>query len=154
MKHVGSNTLVLTNSPALFQIIKPKKVVKSFIQSKFVFPEQEDFKFFSSDKVLLSSAYEEARKAFDSELFGFFGNNLSLTEPQPCLTNISQFEQAIKDISYHTISKTFGKIPQSIVHEDNESCLKFATMPKMSLRTKHNTIPYHFFRTKVELLEI
>ena len=100
MKHVGSNTLVLTNSPALFQIIKPKKVVKSFIQSKFVFPEQEDFKFFSSDKVLLSSAYEEARKAFDSELFGFFGNNLSLTEPQPCLTNISQFEQAIKDISY------------------------------------------------------
>ena len=60
----------------------------------------------------------------------------------------------IKDISYHKISKTFGNIPQSIIHEDNEACLKFATMPKMSPRTKHITIPYHFFRTQVENLEI
>ena len=69
-------------------------------------------------------------------------------------THVLNDTAGIKDISYHTISKTFGKIPQSIVHEDNEACLKFATMPKMSLRTKHIAIPYHFFRTKVELLEI
>ena len=37
-----------------------------------------------------------------------------------------------KSINYHTISKTFGEIPPSIVHEDNEACLKFATTPKMS----------------------
>ena len=56
--------------------------------------------------------------------------------------------------SYHTISKTFGKIPQSIVHEDNEACLKLATMPKISPRTEHIAITYHFFRTQVENLEI
>ena len=54
-----------------------------------------------------------------------------------------------KSINYHTISKTFGEIPPSIVHEDNEACLKFATTPKMSPRTKHIAIPYHFFRSKV-----
>ena len=56
--------------------------------------------------------------------------------------------------TYATISKTFGKIPQSIVHEDNEACLKFATTPRMSSRTKHIAIPYHFFRSKVANLEI
>ena len=42
-----------------------------------------------------------------------------------------------KEIKYHTIAKMFGEIPMSIVHEDNEACLKFAKMPKMSPRTKH-----------------
>jgi len=55
---------------------------------------------------------------------------------------------------FKTISKTFGKLPQSIVHEDNEACLKFAKMPKMTPRTKHIAIPYHFFRSKVADLEI
>jgi hypothetical protein len=58
------------------------------------------------------------------------------------------------DASFKTIAKTFGNIPQSIVHEDNEACLKFSNMPKMSPRTKHIAIPYHFFRSKVEQLEI
>jgi len=49
-------------------------------------------------------------------------------------------------------SKTF--IPTSKVYEDNEACLKFATMPKMSPRTKHIALPYHFFRSKVEELEV
>ena len=48
----------------------------------------------------------------------------------------------------------YGSIPQSKVFEDNESCLKFATLPKMSPRTKHIAIPYHFFRSKIENLEI
>ena len=38
----------------------------------------------------------------------------------------------------------------SIIHKDNEACLKFAKMPKMSPRTKHITIPYHFFRSKID----
>ena len=54
--------------------------------------------------------------------------------------------------SYKTICRGF--VPQSKVYEDNAACLKFASMPKMSPRTKHIAIPYHFFRTKVEELEI
>ena len=54
----------------------------------------------------------------------------------------------------HTKSFILDKIHQSIVHEDNESCLKFVTMPKMFPRTKHIALPYHFFRSKVEELEI
>ena len=63
-------------------------------------------------------------------------------------------------LTYRTHPKAFkevvGKscIPQSTVHEDNEACLKFASMPKMSSRTKHIAIPYHFFRSKVDNLEI
>ena len=55
--------------------------------------------------------------------------------------------------SYSTISRTF-KLPTSIVYEDNTACLKFATMPKMSPRTKHIAIPYHLFCSKVVALEI
>ena len=44
----------------------------------------------------------------------------------------------------------FGEIPMSIVHEDNEACLKFVKMPKMSPRTKHIAIPSHFFRSKID----
>jgi hypothetical protein len=68
------------------------------------------------------------------------------------------------DVSYRTHSKAFSEvnspesgkstIPQSTVHEDNQACLKFATMPKMSPRTKHIAVPYHFFRSKVVSMEI
>ena len=46
---------------------------------------------------------------------------------------------------YRTIHK-YGSIPQSKVYEDNDACLKFATLPKMSPRTKNIAISYHFFR--------
>ena len=62
--------------------------------------------------------------------------------------------QAIKSLKFQAISKTFGEIPSSTVHEDNEACLRFATVPKMSPRTKHIAIPYHFFREKVANGEI
>jgi hypothetical protein len=57
---------------------------------------------------------------------------------------------------FRTFSKAFtlDTIASSTVYEDNEACLKFATMPKMSPRTKHIALPYHFFRTKVVELEI
>ena len=61
--------------------------------------------------------------------------------------------EGIKYILY-TMSKPFGKITQSIVHEDNEACLKITTITKMSPRTKHIKTPYHFYRTQVENLEI
>ena len=62
--------------------------------------------------------------------------------------------QEYKSLTFNTISKTFGQIPSSTVYEDNEACLKFATVPKMSPRTKHIAIPYHFFRSKVKNGEI
>ena len=66
------------------------------------------------------------------------------------------------DITYHSHSKAFADsvgtaphvIPQSTVYEDNDACLKFARMPKLTPRTKHIGIPYHWFRTQVERLEI
>jgi hypothetical protein len=71
-------------------------------------------------------------------------------------------EQPLEKVTYRTHSKAFEEvkvsdspiIPQSTVHEDNQACLKFATMPKMSPRTKHIAVPYHFFRSKVQNLEI
>ena len=55
------------------------------------------------------------------------------------------FEKRLKDPSLETHSTKFTKIPQSVVYEDSEACLKFATMPKMSSRTKHIAIPYNIF---------
>ena len=62
-------------------------------------------------------------------------------------TNISKLPTS-------TLSKAFHPIPQSTVFEDNESCLRLANLGKMSPRTKHIAIPYHFFRSKIEELEI
>ena len=45
-------------------------------------------------------------------------------------------------------------IPQSTVFEDNDACLKFARMPRLTPRTKHIGIPYHWFRDQVENLQI
>ena len=55
-----------------------------------------------------------------------------------------------------TFSKAFvlDKIASSKVYEDNEACLKFVTMSKMSPWTKHIAVPYHLFQTKVIELEI
>lgn len=63
------------------------------------------------------------------------------------------FNDKTTSSNYITTHK-YGSIPQSHVYKDNESCLKFATLPKMSPRTKLIAIPYHFFRTKVQNLEI
>ena len=66
-------------------------------------------------------------------------------------------------IQYRSLSKAFedvraGSMPSSIdqstVYEDNHACMKFARMAQLSPRTKHIGIPYHWFRSKVESLEI
>ena len=67
-------------------------------------------------------------------------------------------------ILYSTYSKAFEDvteqntnlhvIPQSTVYEDNAACLKFAQLPRITPRTKHIGIPYHWFRSQVEELQI
>jgi hypothetical protein len=68
-----------------------------------------------------------------------------------------------KTISYVTHSKSVYdnhddvekyNILQSTVFEDNDACLKFAQMPRLTPRTKHIGIPYHWFREQVESLQI
>jgi hypothetical protein len=75
---------------------------------------------------------------------------------------MSQVFTVEPNITYHSHSKAFDDtvgtaphlIPQSTVYEDNDACLKFARMPKLTPRTKHIGTPYHWFRTQVERLEI
>ena len=59
---------------------------------------------------------------------------------EPAITYHSH-SQAFTD----TVGTTAHVIPQSTVFEDNEACLKFARMPKLTPRTKHIGIPYHWF---------
>ena len=56
-------------------------------------------------------------------------------------------------VRYTTKSRIF-EVPPSTVYEDNAACLQFARMPRMTPRTKHIGIPYHWFREKVDSLEI
>ena len=51
-------------------------------------------------------------------------------------------------------SKSENPLPKSKVYEDNAACLKFARLSRLTPRTKHVAIPYHWFRSKVEPLEI
>ena len=66
-------------------------------------------------------------------------------------------------ITYRLLSKAFedikeGSLPsnieQSTVYEDNHACLKFERMAQLSPRTKHIGIPYHWFRSKNDSLDI
>ena len=65
-------------------------------------------------------------------------------------------------ITYHLHSQAFTDtvgtaahvIPQSPVYEDNEACLKFACMLTLTPCTEHIGIPYHWFCTQVERMEI
>ena len=99
LQYVGRNSLILTNSNALFQILKPEKISKIFEKKKFVFPEKKHFKFFSSEKMLLSTTYQEAYDAFENNLFGFYGAS-SLESPQTCLSETLDMEALLKDITF------------------------------------------------------
>jgi hypothetical protein len=69
---------------------------------------------------------------------------------EPTITQHSH-AKAFADTDVGTIKYT---IPQSTVFEDNDACLKFARMPKLTPRTKHIGVPYHWFRSQVERIEI
>jgi hypothetical protein len=71
--------------------------------------------------------------------------------------------QVSKTISYKTYYKSVYSndnnvekynIPQSTVFKDNDACLKFARMPRITPCTKHIRIPYHWFRSYVESNQI
>ena len=73
------------------------------------------------------------------------------------------FNKPTSKLKYSLNSKSFNDIiydesesplPKSKVYEDNVACLKFTRLPKITPRTKHIAIPYHWFRSKVEQLEI
>ena len=64
-----------------------------------------------------------------------------------CATNSKSFTDIISEESE-------SPIPKSKVYEDNSACLKFARLPRLTPRTKHIAVPYHWFRSKVEQLEI
>ena len=64
-----------------------------------------------------------------------------------CSANSKSFSDVLS-------SEEDNNIPTSKVYEDNNACLKFARMPRLTPRTKHIAVPYHWFRTKVEQLEI
>jgi len=72
--------------------------------------------------------------------------NKSVQIPR-CVANSKSFS----DIVSHESEET---IPPSKVYEDNHACLKFARLPRLTPRTKHIAVPYHWFRSKVEQLEI
>ena len=68
-----------------------------------------------------------------------------------------------KSISYRTHSKSVYSddteeekynIPQTNVFEDNDACLQFARMPRLTPRTKHIGIPYHWFRSYVDSRQV
>jgi hypothetical protein len=59
----------------------------------------------------------------------------------------STYSKAFKDMDV-------TDIPSSNVYEDNAACIKLAMMPKLSPRTKHIGIPWHWFRSKIINLEV
>ena len=71
-----------------------------------------------------------------------------ISESTPkCSANSKSFSDIVSEEGNITI-------PPSKVYKDNNACLKFARLPRLTPRTKHIAVPYHWFRAKVEQLEI
>ena len=64
-----------------------------------------------------------------------------------CSNNLKSFSDIIS-------SEHESPIPKSKVYEDNAACLKFSRLPRLTPRTKHIAVPYHWFRSQVEQMEI
>ena len=64
-----------------------------------------------------------------------------------CTANSKSFSDIVS-------TKKENPLPKIKVYEDNAACLKFARLPRLTPRTKHIAVPYHWFRSKVEQLEI
>jgi hypothetical protein len=76
------------------------------------------------------------------------------------MTTVFQVSQTISYQTYsmlvysnHNNAEKYN-IPHSTVFKDNNSCLQFARMPRLTLRTKHIGISYHWFRSYVESNQI
>ena len=70
------------------------------------------------------------------------------------IIHMPQYSASSKSFSDILTNEKDSTIPTSKVYEDNNACLKFARLPRLTPRTKHIAVPYHWFRTKVEQLEI
>ena len=105
MKYLAPNTLVLTNSKALYSIIRPENSEEQFNRHlSFPFPEEESFKFFSlgGNNNLSSTMYQKAKDLFKEEPFwGFYPSrqNTPLTATK-CKSDTKEFEAIVKNESF------------------------------------------------------
>ena len=102
MRWLPPNTLVLTNSKALYSVLQPENPEQRFNRHTFQFPSEESFKFFSNgDKKLFPSSYEAAKNLFGQEpFFGFYPpKSKTLSTPIKCKTDVKELEHLLKDIT-------------------------------------------------------
>ena len=102
MRWLPPNTLVLTNSKALYSVIQPENPEQRFNRQTFQLPSEENFKFFSNDdKNLFSSYYQTAKNLFEEEpFFGFYPpKNKSLSTGIKCKSDVKELEAILKDIT-------------------------------------------------------
>ena len=105
MKYLLPNTLVLTNSKALYSILKPETSGEQYNRLlSFPFPTEDSFKFFSlgGNNNLSSTMYQKAKDMFKDEPFwGFYPpKQKSLVIPSKCKSDTKEFENILKDDSY------------------------------------------------------
>ena len=105
MKYLSPNTLVLTNSKALYSILRPENFEEQYNRLlNFPFPTEDSFKFFSlgGNNNLSSSMYQKAKDMFKDEPFwGFYPPKQKvLFTPAKCKSDTKEFENLIKSESY------------------------------------------------------
>ena len=105
MNYLSPNTLVLTNSKALYSILRPASSDEQYNRLlNFPFPAEDSFKFFciGGNNNLSSSMYQEAKDMFKDEPFwGFYPpKQKDLFTPAKCKSDTKEFENIIKDESY------------------------------------------------------
>ena len=105
MNYLSPNTLVLTNSKALYSILRPASSDEQYNRLlNFPFPAEDSFKFFciGGNNKLSSSMYQEAKDMFKDEPFwGFYPPKQKvLFTPAKCKSETKEFENIIRDDSY------------------------------------------------------
>ena len=104
-KYLPSNTLILTNSKPLYQILKPENSDETFNRHlSFPFPNEETFKFFTKEgnNNPLSTMYQRAKDLFKEEPFwGFYPpKQKDVTKSMKCKSDNKEFETILKDDSF------------------------------------------------------
>ena len=105
MNYLSPNTLVLTNSKALYSIVRPDSSEEQYNRHlNFPFPTEDSFKFFSlgGNNNLSSTMYQKAKEMFKDEPFwGFYPPKQKvLFTPAKCKSDTKEFENILKDESY------------------------------------------------------
>jgi len=67
-----------------------------------------------------------------------------------CMRDLIPIQRILLEISEMFELKLEQTVTKSTLFEDNEGALHLATTPKMTPRTKHIGIKYHFFRNEVQ----